>query len=128
MPRQRCSMSFRRSFVLAAALLIGACAAKQHVTLDCLPEDVTIFVDGRRLESNPDSVELESDKPHTVLFRAPGYKPRMVVIESDPASDGPPLLRPARVCADLLARTPRMQRHLDLEVDDQPPAKPGGSP
>ena len=64
-------MSFRRSFVLAAALLIGACAAKQHVTLDCLPEDVTIFVDGRRLESNPDSVELESDKPHTVLFRAP---------------------------------------------------------
>ena len=51
-------MKFRRSIVLAAALLTGACAAKQHVPLDCLPEDVTIFVDVRRLESNPDSVEL----------------------------------------------------------------------
>jgi len=125
---QRFSSGLSGFVLLALVLLVGACAAKQRVTLDCLPEEVTIFVDGRRLEPSQDSVELQSDKPHTVLFRAPGYAPRMVVIDSAAAADGAPLLHPTRVCADLVAHTPRMQRHLDLEVDDQPPAKPGSTP
>ena len=128
MPCQRFSNSVRGPALLAAILLLGACAAKQRVTLDCLPEGVTVFVDGRRLENTQDGVELESDRPHTVLFRAPGYRPRMVVIDTDHTSDGAPLLHPTHVCADLLARAPRMKRHLDLEVDDQPPAKSGESP
>lgn len=125
---QRFSQGVPGLLALAALLLLGACAAKQRVTLDCLPEHVTIFVDGQRLESDQNSVELDSDKPHLVMFRAPGYKPRMVVIDTDQSSEGTPLLHPTRVCADLLAQTPRMQRRLDLEVDDQPPAKPGQTP
>lgn len=128
MPCQRFSRGLRGLVLLAATLLVGACAAKQRVALDCLPEQVTIFVDGERLEPNQDSVELASEKPHTVLFRAPGYAPRMIVIDSQAAADGTPLLHPTRVCADLVAHTPRMQRRLDLEVDHQPPAKSGGTP
>lgn len=127
---QRRNRRFAKPLCLAALGLMGlnGCATKQQVALDCLPEQVTIFVDGERLDHSPKALELDADRPHTVLFRAPGYRPRMVVVEPDPTAEGRPALQPARICADLFARAPRMQRHLDLQVDPQPPAKPDGAP
>ena len=128
MSDRRFSKNFLGSYALAALLLLAGCAAKQRVTLDCLPEHVAIFVDGKQLESDQSAVELDSDRPHIVMFRAPGYRPRMVVINTDPSSEGSPRLHPTHVCADLLARQPHMERHLDLKVDRQPPANPGLNP
>ena len=127
---QRRYRRFVKPLCLAALGLVGlnGCASKQWVALDCLPEQVTIFVDGERLDHSPEALELDVDRPHTVLFRAPGYRPRMVVIEPDPTAEGRPALQPERICADLFARAPRMQRHLDLQVDEQPPAKLGDAP
>ena len=121
---------FARPLCLAALGLMGlcGCAAKQRVALDCLPEQVTIFVDGERLDHSPEALELDVDRPHTVLFRAPGYRPRMVVIDIDETPEGRPVLQPTRVCAALLARAPRMRRRLDLQVDAHPPAAPAAAP
>jgi len=90
---------FRLAFVLAALLAVG-CAPKQKIPLDCVPKDVTVYVDKKPLESVPDEIDLRADRPHTLFFRGEGYAPSMVVLENVENEQGH-ALAPADVCVEL---------------------------
>ena len=105
---------FKSSTRLVLALLFATgCAAKQRVSLDCVPHEVSVYVDGRQLEGSPDSVELRADRPHTVFFKGGDYEPRMVVLEPREV-DGRSELAPAEVCTET-SFVP-MQPHVEMEV------------
>lgn len=72
------------------ALAASGCATKQRVALDCVPRDVTVYVDGRAVATGTQSVELSRDRAHTVYFKGGGYEPRMVVLESVDSGLSPP--------------------------------------
>jgi len=89
-----------RSFCLSialAALALG-CAAKQRVSLECVPREVHVYVDGRSLDPATESVELRPDRAHTVFFKGGGFAPQMVVLESHETAGGA-RLSPAEVCS-----------------------------
>lgn len=110
----------------ALALLVGlpGCAPKQRVPLECVPEQVTIYVDGQALEKTPDALELRADEPHKIYFKGEGYEPQLVVLESGTDPDGAPALAPAEVCVELVAV--EVERRLTLTPEEEPtPASPG---
>jgi hypothetical protein len=100
---------------IGAAAVLG-CAAKQSVPLDCVPEQVTVYVDGRALEGSPKTLELRSDEPHKLYFKGPGYEPRMLILEPAPGADGRQKLHPSRVCVELVPVG--MDRDLQLQVEE----------
>jgi hypothetical protein len=52
------------------ALLLAAfgCATRQPIAIDCVPEEVVIYVDGERIDGVPESIALRRDRPHTLFF------------------------------------------------------------
>jgi hypothetical protein len=98
----------------AAALLPG-CAAKQTVPLECVSEEVVVYVDGRLLEERPDALELRADEPHKLFFKLPGHEPQLVVLESAPDDEGRLRLSPADVCVELVPVG--LARELTIEVE-----------
>ena len=74
------------------------CAAKQRVSLECVPREVHVYVDGRSLDPGTESIDLRSDRAHTVFFKGGGYAPQMVVLESYESKNGA-RLSPAEVCS-----------------------------
>ena len=74
------------------------CAAKQRVSLECVPREVHVYVDGRSLDPGTESIDLRSDRAHTVFFKGGGYAPQMVVLESHESKNGA-RLSPAEVCS-----------------------------
>jgi hypothetical protein len=114
MGREKFKNSTRLVFALVFA---GGCAAKQHVALDCVPHEVSVYVDGRRLEGSPDSVELRADRPHTVFFKGGDYEPRMVVLESREV-DGRSELAPADVCSETSFVPMQPQVEMEIEPTD----------
>ena len=92
----------------------AGCAAKQTIPLDCVPKDLTIFVDKKPLEEVPDSIELRVDRPHTLFFRGEGYEPAMLILESVEGEQGP-ALAPGDVCVELhfVERT----RNVEIEIE-----------
>ena len=95
--------TFKSSTRLVLVLLFaGGCAAKQRVALDCVPHEVSVYVDGRRLEGSADSVELRADRPHTVFFKGGDYEPRMIVLE--PHEVGDPTILTTRALREGLRR------------------------
>ena len=103
---------------LAAAILaLSACAAKQRVSLECVPREVTVFVDGRALDETPAQIELSKDEPHTIFFKGGDYKPQMVVLESEEAEEGH-RLSPPDVCTRTTFEklTPKVQMEIDPEA------------
>lgn len=87
---------------LAAPLALGGCLAKQVVPLDCVPEEVQIYVDGELLADHPDMVELSPDEPHKIFFKRPGHEPQLVVLDSVVGPDGRPTLASTDACVDLV--------------------------
>jgi len=100
--------------ILLLVLTFGACAPKQKIQLDCVPKEVTIYVDKEPLPDVPDSIDLRADQSHVLFFKGGGYKPAMVVLDSEAGADGP-ALSPRDVCLelDLVERT----RDLQIEVE-----------
>ena len=76
-----CDVLIRICGIALALLVVGACAHRQTIRLDCVPKDVTIYLDKVPLEGVPDSVDLRTDQPHILFFRGEGYEPTMVVLE-----------------------------------------------
>jgi hypothetical protein len=103
---------------LAIALALGACAPKQKVSLDCVPEEVTVYVDGRALEETPQEIELRADRPHKIFVKAPGHEPQLIVLEPEVDERGRQSLEPAEVCVDIVPVG--LDRELTLEVDEEP--------
>jgi hypothetical protein len=112
------------ALVVVTALAIGvACAAKQRVPLDCVPEEVTVFVDQRALEELPESLELRSDQAHKVFLKGPGYEPQLIVLEPRRDESGKTTLQPDRICVELVPVG--VDRQLTLEVEEDGDALPG---
>lgn len=105
------------AFAAGAAAL--ACATGQRVSLECVPADVQVYVDGRLIEGRPKAVKLPKDQPHTVFFKGGGYQPQMVVFESR-QRDGKPALDPLDVCS----RVVFVEMQPDLQVEVEPDAAP----
>jgi hypothetical protein len=99
--------------ILLVLLSLG-CAATQTIPLDCVPKDVTIYVDKKPLDDVPDSIELRADRPHTLFFRGEGYEPAMLVLESVDSGRGP-ALAPADVCVEL--RFVERNRNVEMEIE-----------
>jgi hypothetical protein len=105
--------------VLLAAAGV-ACAPKQTIPIDCVPDDVEIYVDGRMLSEVPDEIELRSDRAHTFFFKGPGYKPELVLLRSD-WSDGEPRLEPAELCVRPVYIGVDRNLRLEVEEDERKP-------
>lgn len=108
-----------------AGLLLGGlgagCASTQEVRIDCVPEQVRVYVDGRLLEDSTDRVELRSDEPHKIFAKGPGYEPRLVVLEPRADADGRPTLGEGDVCMQLVPVG--MGRELEIDVEKDVPVE-----
>ena len=108
--------AFIRTCGIALALLaVGGCAHKQTIRLDCVPKDVTIYLDKVPLERVPDSVALRTDQPHVLFFKGEGYEPVMVVLELEETADGP-ALSPRDLCFEL--NLAKRKRELEIEIEE----------
>ncbi len=109
---------------LIALLFVGVvlgCASTQKVSLECVPSDVKVFVDGRELEGRPSELELSKDEAHTVYFKGGGYRTQMVVLESGEV-DGEVRLSPADLCQEVVFA--EMKPDVVVELEEEPaPAK-----
>jgi hypothetical protein len=85
-----------------SAGLVGCIASKQPIPLECVPEEVSIYVDGKLLEDHPDSITLSRDESHKIFLKRPGYEPELLVLESLEGPDGKPVLSNADVCVELV--------------------------
>ena len=107
--------SIRICGIALALLVVGACAHKQPIWLDCVPKDVTIFLDKVPLDHVPDYIDLRTDQPHVLFFKGEGYEPTMVVLEIEETADGPEL-SPEDLCLEL--NLARRSRELELEIGE----------
>ncbi len=110
----RFDASIRICGIALALLVVGACAHKQTIPLDCVPKDVTIYVDKKALDQVPEELELRVDEPHTLYFKREGYEPAMVVLEPKENETGPGLA-PADVCVEL--HFVERSREVQIEVE-----------
>ena len=109
--------------LLAFAAGAAACAPVQKIALDCVPEEVTIYVDGRALEGSPQEIELRADRAHKIYVKVPGQAPQLLVLEPDVDDEGRQTLEPADVCIEV--RAVGLDRELPIEVEEEPgPASP----
>jgi hypothetical protein len=108
-------VSIRICGIALALLALGACAHKQTIQLDCVPKDVTIYLDRVPLDSVPDSIDLRTDRPHVLFFKGEGYEPMMVVLDTEETADGP-ALSPRDLCFDL--NLAKRQRELEIEIEE----------
>jgi len=104
--------SARAGAILLVILICGACAPKQKIQLDCVPKEVTIYVDKEPLPDVPDSIDLRADRSHILFFKGSGYKSAMVVLDSEESADGPALF-PRDVCVEL----DLVERDRDLRIE-----------
>jgi hypothetical protein len=116
MNRHRAAAALVLPFALAAG-----CVSTQTVRIACVPQDVSVYVDGRLLEGS--EAELRTDRAHKIFAKGPGYEPRLVVIEPEPGEDGHPAFRDDEVCMRIVPIG--MGRELDVEVE---PGEPAGAP
>jgi hypothetical protein len=111
------------SLFLTLAVSAG-CASTQKVSLECVPSEVEVFVDGRRLEGSPQEVKLRVDDPHTVYFKGGGYHPQMVVLESREV-DGKRRLSHSELCREVVFT--EVTPELRVEVEEDAPSGPADS-
>ena len=105
-----------RAVLLVTSILVAGCAARQRISLDCVPSDVTIYVDKKALDGVPEELQLSTDEPHTLFFKREGFEPTMVVLEPEDTEAGP-ALAPADPCVELhfVERT----REIQIEVEGE---------
>jgi hypothetical protein len=116
-------------FLLSSALLViaaatGCLTSTQRVSIQCVPEEVKVYVDGRLLEGGAaEGVVLRTDEPHKIFVKGPGYEPQLVVLEPTVDAEGHETLGPDDVCIEVVPVG--MHRELDLEmeadIEEEPP-------
>lgn len=110
-----------RRIALGVCLVLAApaCAPKQKVTLGCVPEAVTVYVDGEALEEVPETLKLRRDRHHTLYLKGPGYRPEFVLLRSE-GEEGDLWLSPSEVCVRPVLVD--VERRLELEIEEEEPA------
>jgi hypothetical protein len=109
---------------IALLIAIAGCATKQPIAIDCVPEEVVIYVDGERIDGVPEEIKLRRDRPHTLFFKGPGLEPELVVLNSTKV-DGDAALEPAEVCVH--PRYKRVGRTVQIEIAPDVSAGPPGA-
>ena len=106
-----------------AAPLVGlgtaalcACATTQRIALDCVPREVTVYVDGRLYDGDRDAIELSTDEHHTLYFKSGLYRSQMVVLESEEDEEGR-RLAPADLCTHVVFSEVRPEVQFEIEPD-----------
>jgi hypothetical protein len=97
-------------------VVLCACAPKQLIPLDVLPQPATLYLDGEALDSIPPELELRADRPHVLFFKSEGYRPERVVLESREV-EGKSRLAPAMVQVRLRPAGPG-RSDLTIEFDE----------
>ncbi len=105
--------------VVAGVAACFGCASTQTVDLQCVPKDVTVYVDGRKLDETPESIELSRAEAHKIFFKGGPYEPRMVVLESI-EMDGESRLEPADVCTATQFVKVRPEVEIRVHPADEP--------
>ena len=100
---------------------VAGCAAKQKIPLDCIPEEVVVYVDGERLDELPPELDLRSDEPHTIFLKGPGIEPELIVLTSEEVK-GVSGLSPASICVH--PRLKEVRRKLKFEIEQDVSAVP----
>lgn len=106
----------RRGLVCAALVASVGCTTTQSIPLDCVPQEVEIFVDGKLLEGRPDAVSLSRDDTHKIYLKRPGYAPELLVLEPQAGPDGTNRLDASDVCVELVPVG--VERNLTIEGED----------
>ena len=112
-------MRTSHGFVPVMSLALGlasGCATKQTVSLACVPEEYTVYVDGEILKGGYESIELRAGEPHKIYVKGPGHEPSLVVLEPRPDGEGRLRLEPADPCR-VLKPVP-LERDLVIEVEE----------
>ena len=109
--------SGRAAALVAALALAAGCASTQKVSLECVPSEVSVYVDGRELEDRRGQISLGVDEAHTVFFKGGGYQTQMVVLESQEV-DGVYRLSNADLCREVVFT--EMRPELRIEVEQEP--------
>ena len=93
------------------------------MSLECVPHDVSVFVDGRELSAGAADVDLTTDEPHTVFFRGGGYAPQLIVLDSVD-DEGERKLSPPDICSRtvFVLTRPDVEMQLDTGVSEAPAA------
>jgi len=112
---------------LALAACLPACAAKQRIALDCVPRQVTVYVDRTAVEPGTREIRLRTDRPHQVYLKAPGHEPRLVVLEPHTDANGRTALHPPDVCVELVRIGVDRKLSVEAEQPDAEPAPASGS-
>jgi hypothetical protein len=102
------------AFAVVVSLASVGCAPKQKIPLDCVPRDVTLYVDKERVEELPDELVLRADEAHYLYFKREGYQPVPVVIQTEEGENGPQLT-PSNICSEV--RFVELERGLELELE-----------
>ena len=110
---------------LCVPALALACAARQRVPIDCVPEGVSVYLDGEALDVLPPSLDLDPERPHTLYLKGDETVPQLVVLESTEV-DGEARLVPAEVCFH--PRVARARRELRIEIDSEAGADGSAAP
>jgi hypothetical protein len=109
-----------RALIYAAfAAAAFGCATGQRVSLECVPKNVMVYVDGRLLEGSAKTMKLAKDQPHTVFLKGGGYQSQMLVFESR-EQDGKRVLDPA----DLCSRVTFVEMQPEVKIEVEPGAAP----
>jgi hypothetical protein len=112
-------MSWHRILAVLLAATAAGCATTQKVRIDCVPQKVTVYVDGQQIEGN--EAELRTDRPHKIYAKGPGYEPRLVVLEPETGPDGRAAFPSDNVCLEVvpvgMGRAIELDPERDVEVD-----------
>jgi hypothetical protein len=112
-------MAPHRILLALLATAAAGCTTTQTVRVDCVPQKVTVYVDGRQLEGN--EAELSTDRPHKIYAKGPGYEPRLVVLEPEQGPDGRATFATDNVCLEVVpvavGREIELDPERDVEVD-----------
>jgi hypothetical protein len=119
--------ALRASVWLAAAVAAagaGCITTKQRVEIACVPRAVSIYVDGRLLEPDADSVLLRTDRPHKIFVKGPGYEPQLVVLQPERDAEGRLRFATDDVCIEVApigqSRALELEPERDIEVPERP--------
>jgi hypothetical protein len=98
---------------LTVTVVAGCATSTQSIRIDCVPAEVSVYVDGRLLEESPDVVLLRTDAPHKIFVKGPGYEPRLVVLEPELDRDGRLHFDTNELCIEVVP----IGQHRELEVE-----------
>ena len=106
---------WRKCWLAVACLALGCQVSTQVIPLH-REAGTRVFVDGREIPSDSESVEVRSDRPHVVYLQRPGHRAQQLVLTPRETGNGP-RLEPEEVRVSLEPILPTEQK-IRIEAAD----------